>query len=72
MTAFSAIASNVCLSSSDLNLLRAVLDEWCDSNGVTVSDDAATEKATALIDWFQFGIQNPTELKAMLLPLAMD
>jgi len=72
MPAFSAIASNVCLSSSDLNLLRAVLDEWCDSHGVTVSDNAATEKATALIDWFQFGIQSPTELKAMLVPLAMD
>ncbi len=72
MPAFSAIASNVCLSSSDLDLLRAVLDEWCDSNGVTVSDDVAREKATALIDWFQFGIQSPTELKDMLLPLVLE
>lgn len=72
MPAFSAIASNVCLSSSDLDLLRAVLDEWCESNGVTVADDVARAKATALIDWFQFGIQSPTELKAMLSPLAMD
>ncbi|MEK1931811.1 MAG: hypothetical protein AAAC47_18925 [Pararhizobium sp.] len=72
MPEFSAIASNVCLSSSDLDLLRAVLDDWCDSNGVTVSDDVAKAKATALIDWFQFGIQSPTELKALLLPLAME
>lgn len=72
MPAFSAIASNVCLSSSDLNLLRTVLDEWCDNNGVTIGSDAAKEKATALIDWFQFGIQSSAELKAMLVPLAMD
>ncbi len=72
MPAFSAIASNVCLSSSDMDLLRAVLDEWCDSNGVTVSDDVAREKATVLIDWFQFGIQSPTELKDMLSPLALE
>jgi hypothetical protein len=71
MPVFSKVASNVCLSSTDLNLLRGILDEWCLENSVPLASDASTEKAGALIDWFQFGIQDKTQLKAMLLPIEM-
>lgn len=66
---FSKIASQVSLSSSDLNLLRGILDEWCLENSVKVTSDAAGEKAGALVDWFQFGIKDRIQLKAMLSPI---
>lgn len=52
MPVFSKIASQVSLSSTDLNLLRGILDEWCLKNSVMVTSDAAAEKAGVLIDWF--------------------
>ncbi len=69
MPVFSKIASQVSLSSTDMDMLRAILDEWCLENAVTVSSDAGTEKAGALIDWSQFGIQDRSQLKAMLSPM---
>lgn len=52
-----------------MDMLRAVLDEWCVENAVPVSSDAAAQQAGALIDWFQFGIQDRSRLKAMLSPM---
>jgi len=71
MAVFSKIASQVSLSSSDLNMLRNILDEWCLENSVTVTSDAAAEKAGALIDWFQFGIKDRIQLKSMLSPIEL-
>lgn len=71
MPVFSKIASQVSVSSADLNLLRGILDEWCLENSVKITSDAAAEKAGALIDWFQFGIKDRIQLKAMLSPIEL-
>lgn len=66
MPVFSKITSQVSLSSTDMNLLRDILDEWCSENSVSITSAAAAEQAGALIDWFQFGVKGKEELRAML------
>ncbi len=61
-------ASHIPLSSHDLNIVQDVFQNWCADRRVDPQSDEGKQKAKALIDWFQFGIQGKAELRAMLEP----
>ncbi|KQY12742.1 hypothetical protein ASD31_16100 [Rhizobium sp. Root482] len=70
-----AIRSELILTSDDLDLLTEFLNAWCAENSVHIESEAAREVATALIDWYQSGITDRTQLKSMLrdsLPMSPE
>jgi hypothetical protein len=65
----SVFSSHVSLSSDDLKLLQEVWQEWCQDKNIDGSSDEAQSKARSLIDWFQFGVNDKSQLRSMLDPL---
>ncbi|MBZ5758979.1 MULTISPECIES: hypothetical protein [Rhizobium] len=54
------------IQSSDLGMLQAVLDAWCVDKSVDIHSPDAQVAARSLIDWYEFGISDPAELRTML------
>jgi hypothetical protein len=54
------------LDGADINLLAGVLRRWCARQGVEFSGDTSQSKARELVQWFEFGVKDPTELEDLL------
>ncbi len=61
-----AFASYDALEERDLKQLRAVLDELCAERSISLQNEEARRIAHNLIQWYLFGIRDPSELKDML------
>ena len=62
----SPVLSQQTLSSEDLDLLQTFLEAWCLENSVDMKSEAAIEVAIGLIDWYQSGMTDRSQLKAMI------
>jgi hypothetical protein len=55
--------STVPLKSDDLELLQRFLEAWCEENHVDMTNEAAVNVASALIEWYQFELSDRNMLK---------
>lgn len=51
---------------SDVDLLQSVLKLWCAEKEVELKSERAQAVARSLVDWFEFGIKDPAELKSLI------
>jgi hypothetical protein len=54
------------IQSSDVDMLQAVLKNWCADKSVDIKSPEAQVAARSLVDWYEFGIKDPVELKSLL------
>lgn len=54
------------MQSSDVDLLQGVLRAWCAEKAIDMKSEAAQVVARALVDWFEFGIKDPKELRSLI------
>jgi len=54
------------MQSSDVDLLQGILKIWCAENAVDLKSDQARAAARSLVDWYEFGIKDPVELKSLI------
>ncbi|MFS2153409.1 MULTISPECIES: hypothetical protein [unclassified Rhizobium] len=50
------------LTSEAMEMLDRILKQWCLEQNCDVSSDRGQATAKALIDWFEFGVQDEKEL----------
>ena len=50
------------LTSEALEMLDCILTHWCVEQNCDANSDRGQATAKALIDWFEFGVQNENEL----------
>jgi hypothetical protein len=54
------------IQSGDIDMLQTVLKNWCTEKCVDMKSLAAQVAARSLVDWYEFGIKDPAELKSLL------
>lgn len=54
------------MQSSDVDLLQDVLKRWCAERSIELKSEKAQAAARSLVDWFEFGIRDPVELKSLI------
>lgn len=64
-----AFESHIFLTSKDLALLRDILDCWICEKGVDLASEEAAHAGCQLIEWYQFGIRSPIQLRSLLEPM---
>lgn len=54
------------IQSDDLDMLQAVLAQWCATRSMDMKCPEAQTAARSLVDWYEFGIKDPAELTTLL------
>jgi len=54
------------IQSHDMDMLQAVLEHWCADRLVEMQSPEAQLAARSLVDWYEFGIKDPAELRSLL------
>lgn len=54
------------LTSEVMNFLEGIHQEWCSAARCRRDSDLGMAKAKALVDWFEFGVRDRTELLGLL------
>lgn len=54
------------LCGEDINVLVAILREWCGRHRRDFSGGESQAKARELVNWFEFGIKDPAELADLI------
>lgn len=54
------------IQSDDVDMLQMVLRNWCADRSLDIKSPEAEAAAKSLVDWYEFGIKDPAELKTLL------
>lgn len=54
------------IQSSDVDMLQSVLKSWCAGKSIDLKSTEAQIAGRSLVDWYEFGIRDPVELKSLL------
>ena len=54
------------IQSDDVRMLQTVLKDWCADRSLDLKSPEAAVAARSLIDWYEFGIKEPVELRSQL------
>jgi hypothetical protein len=54
------------IDSETMDMLHSVLMRWCNERGRGLKTPEASAKARELVEWFEFGVKDPSELKALI------
>ena len=54
------------IQSDDVDMLQAVLKDWCADHSLDIKSPEAQVAARSLVDWYEFGIKDPVELRSQL------
>lgn len=54
------------IQADDVDMLHRVLKTWCDETSLDIKSPQAQVAARSLVDWYEFGIKDPAELKSLL------
>lgn len=54
------------IQSGDVDMLQAVLKSWCAEKAIDIKSPEAQVAARSLVDWYEFGIKDPVELRSLL------
>lgn len=58
----------VVYESEHVQLLASILNEWCEEHGCSNSSEAGRRIAADLVEWFELGIREPSELRIRISP----
>jgi hypothetical protein len=54
------------IQSDDVDMLQTVLKDWCQETDIDIKSSEAQFVARSLVDWYEFGIKDPAELRSLL------
>lgn len=57
------------LDPDKVEMMRAILADYCREHALELESPEASKKAQELVDWIEFGIRNPDELARMIRPI---
>lgn len=72
MTELRSCSSTAALAPEDLEVLQTFLQAWCEENNAEITDKAAVEVASGLIDWYLFALGDRSLLKPPPIKLASE
>lgn len=54
------------LDGTDINVLSGILRQWCTRHQCDFDGEASQAKARELVQWFEFGVKDPSELTELI------